>query len=267
MATEIIEQIQQLKDPNLKQIMIKFTDLLKEKDQTIIALENRVTDLELRVSEQERFSSKDCVIVQNAPVTAEGDLWAQMAGFFTQYLGYRCNPEAFKACHPLGSFRRDSQKTVIVKFIYFHDKNEIFSRRALLAHKPNNFNNMPIYINERLPKHDAEIRRYAESLGIVTTTRNCQVRIFHRAEDGTSQSFPVNSVSGVDQWAETAVKRNSKNRNTKPVSLQSTKNLEQALKRIREKSADIENNKIIDEALNEITSPENKRANLKAVIN
>ena len=63
MAEELLQQIDQLDDPKLKIILQNLAKLLKEKDERIVTLENKVTDLEIRMSEQERYSSKDCLIV------------------------------------------------------------------------------------------------------------------------------------------------------------------------------------------------------------
>ena len=259
MAEELLQQIDQVDDPKLKIILQNLTKLLKEKDERIVTLENKVTDLEIRMSEQERYSSKDCLIVYNPPVTNEGNLWVEMAAFFSSYLDYECTPDLFKACHPLGNFNTAKKKTVIVKFLYFHDKNEIYSRRALLSNRLNRLNREPIFINERLPKHDVELKRHAESLGLVTTTRNCQVRIFHRAENGNVKTFPVNTVAGVNKWAATAIKRKPKGPLETPAP--SSKKIESVLKRLREESTDEKNNELIDQALSEINSPNLKRVN------
>ena len=82
MAEELLQQIDQLDDPKLKIILQNLAKLLKEKDERIVTLENKVTDLEIRMSEQERYSSKD----YNPPVTNEGNLWVEMAAFFSSYM-------------------------------------------------------------------------------------------------------------------------------------------------------------------------------------
>ena len=105
MTEELLQQIDQVNDPKPKSILQNLTKLLKEIDKRIVTLENKVTDLEIRMSEQERYSSKDCLIVYNPRVTNEGDLWVEMAAFFSSYRDYECTPDLFKACHPLGNFK------------------------------------------------------------------------------------------------------------------------------------------------------------------
>ena len=46
MAEELLQQINQLDDPKLKIILQNLAKLLKEKDERIVSLENKVTDLE-----------------------------------------------------------------------------------------------------------------------------------------------------------------------------------------------------------------------------
>ena len=64
----------------------------------------------------------------------------------------------------------------------------------MLANRPNKMNGKPIFVSERLPKHDSEVRKYAESLGLITTTRNPEVRVFRKEENNATQTYPVHSV-------------------------------------------------------------------------
>ena len=77
----------------------------------------------------------------------------------------------------------------------------------MLASKKNPLNKGPIFVSEHLPKHDFEVKRYATEKSLITTTRNCQVRVFYKDENGARISFPVNNKSSVDSWAETAMKK------------------------------------------------------------
>ena len=208
---DIKNDIQKLQDPEIKKILSNMYTMIEEKDKVIHSLQNRVTDLELRMSEQERYSSKDCLIFNNAPITQDGNLWNQMASFITDFMGYKIQPGAFKACHVLGRGHGNKPPAVIIKFLYFHDKNEVYLRRPMLASKKNPLNYGPIFVSERLPKHDLEVKRYATEKGLITTTRNCQVRVFYKDENGARISFPVNNKSSVDSWAETAMKKMQRN--------------------------------------------------------
>ena len=56
-----------LDDANLKGILLDLLDKLSEKDNQIRLLTNRVVDLELRVNEFEKYSTKDSIIFNNLP--------------------------------------------------------------------------------------------------------------------------------------------------------------------------------------------------------
>ena len=61
-------------------------------------------DLEDRIHEQERYSSKDTLIFENAPIYNDKNcpLADQMCDFLKDYLSFETCPGNFKACHPLG---------------------------------------------------------------------------------------------------------------------------------------------------------------------
>ena len=179
--------------------------MIEEKDKVIHSLQNRVTDLELRMSEQERYSSKRLSYFQQC---SNNPRWQLVEPNGTNnFMGYKIQPGAFKACHVLGKGHGNKPPAVIIKFLYFHDKNEVYLRRPMLASKKNPLNKGPIFVSERLPKHDLEVKRYATEKGLITATRNCQVRVFYKDENGARISFPVNNKSSVDSWAETAMKK------------------------------------------------------------
>ena len=60
--------LETVEDRNLRQILADFSQKLEVKDERIVQLENRVASLELRVSQQEKYSSKECIIIENMPL-------------------------------------------------------------------------------------------------------------------------------------------------------------------------------------------------------
>ena len=62
-------------DPKLKDLLQGLIENVNTKDDIIDGLQNRVHFLENKVNEMERYSSKDCVISQNLPLSS---------GYFTQ---------------------------------------------------------------------------------------------------------------------------------------------------------------------------------------
>ena len=60
--------LQNLENPNLRFLISHLLEQLSIKDEKILSLEKRVTDLEVRVKECEAYSSKDCIVIENAPL-------------------------------------------------------------------------------------------------------------------------------------------------------------------------------------------------------
>ena len=203
------EELNMVKDVHVRKILANLSSVIAEKDQQIIELRNEITDLKSRVAEQERYTSKDCLIIENLPWNRQsGPLVKQVCEFFRAYLSFNIQPDAFKACHPLSQWRDDKKPPpVIVKFIYFEDKNEIYARKSWLATKLNRINGLPILMKERLPKHDKAIRDHANEAGLITTSTNCRIKVFVKDQNGYMRSVPVLSHKAVDDIKERAVKK------------------------------------------------------------
>ena len=105
-------------NPTAAALIRHLSDQLDEKAR-IQKLQNNVTDLETRVLQQERYSSKDCIIISNMP-SFPGDLTVQVVDFLNYNLSTTLEVWDIKACLFLGD-PRDQLKpaTVIVKFVYF----------------------------------------------------------------------------------------------------------------------------------------------------
>ncbi len=140
--------------------------------------------------------------------------------------------ERFKACHFLGA-NKEKIPPVIMRSFYFHGKNEKYYRWKPLWSKLNPFNHRPLFVTERLPVHDLDVKQYAEQLGLVTTTRNSQVRIYHRDQKGKTMTFQVNNranmfvlprvTSNASVWENTSVLLNTLKRLREEMKIQSAK--------------------------------------------
>ena len=174
--------LETLEDGNLRQILTDFPQKLEMKDERIVQLENRVASLEHCVSQQEKYSSKDCIIIENVPLRrSDQPLTHQVCQFFSKFLQCLTQPSNFKACHPLGPWKElNYPPAIIVKYVYFGEKNEIYGRRSWLSQVKNPINGRPIFIKERLPKAQKEIKDYADEQGLITTTNNCDVKLFYK---------------------------------------------------------------------------------------
>ena len=212
------DKIQLIQDPNIRDVLSYFAELLKEKDNTINLLQNKVADLQNRVTQQEIYTSKDCLIIQNMPISGDGNvpLTHQVCDFLANYIGHKTNPSNFKACHFLGKWENSATPpAVIVKFIYFGEKDQIYGMKSRLANKLNPINRRKIIIKERLPTAQRVIQKHAEDCDLVTTTNKCQVKVFENVQ-GKFKSIIVKSVEDVDKVQHRAVKRQKRFSNTFP---------------------------------------------------
>ena len=78
----------------------------------------------------------------------------------------------------------------------------------MLANFRNPLNGKPIYMKEHLPQHYLAIQKRANELDLVTTTYNCRVKLFLKAENGRLTQ-PVDSVNAVEDLESRAIKKTS----------------------------------------------------------
>ena len=210
--TELKQEIEHLEDNGVKDILHKFLSKLITKDEIILQLQNRVTEVESRVLETEKYSSKDCLIIENMPeVDGNLPLATKVCAFFDLYLNWKSDETNFKACHYLSSPKIGRKPpAIIVKFVYFGEKQEVCGRKSWLAQKKNAKNGLPIFIKERLPKLQNELKTYAEQESLITTTQKCNVKVFQTNAEGQFRSVVVNSKKAIDDIKEKAVKKKSK---------------------------------------------------------
>ena len=130
--------------------------------------------------------------------------------FFECFLDYRLQRGDIKACHLLPKTEKQSVPSVIVKFVYFHHKIDIYNSRMLLS-SPNMLhptNKNPIFLRERLAKNHLKVKIYAEKdKNLVTTTFNSQVKVFVKNENNNTVSKVVQSKKNVDKIESVEIKR------------------------------------------------------------
>ena len=204
--SDIQKDIESFEDPKIRRVLLQLYGNLLVKEEEIIVLQSRVTELETRVLENEKYMSKDCLIFENMPRTDDSMTLSQQGCEFLKIcLNHNTNPANFKACHELGRGKGIYPPAVIVKFIYFGDKNEIFLRKSWLARARNPKNGRPIFIKERLPNFQKELKEHAESMDIVTTTNNCNIKVFTKTTDGSFKSVTVNTKKAINDIKSEAV--------------------------------------------------------------
>ena len=185
-------------DPKLKGLLQGIIENVKGEDDIILELQNRVHLLENKVNEMERYSSKDCVIMQNLPLRS-GNFTQDVLTFFNEIMGVEVNSYDLKACHPLGPVSQNQKCVIIVKFVYFEIKNRINGRKKLLKDFLHPVNKQPVYITERLTQRDSELLDYSRGLGMYTVTYNCAPQVFVSKADGGFQRHNLVDIKDADQ--------------------------------------------------------------------
>ena len=101
-----------------------------------------------------------------------------------------------KACHIFPGTGSDYVlPSVIIKFIYFDDKNNVYKSYKLLKKEENEINDRNIFINEHLPKFDAELKNEANKQGFITSTNNCKVSVLVSKANNTIGYHRINYTS------------------------------------------------------------------------
>ena len=154
--------------------------------------------IENKVNEMERYSSKDCVILQNLPFNS-GNFTQNVLAFFNEVMGVEVNSYDLKACHPLSPARQNQKCVVIEKFVYFDIKNRIYGRKKLLKDFLHPVNKQPVYKAERLTQRDSELLDYSRGLRIYTVTYNCAPQVFLSKADGGFQRHNLVDIKDADQ--------------------------------------------------------------------
>ena len=102
------ELIEAIDSELLKEILLLLTKDLLNKTETIEkqnaqirGLRNEVTDLKERLSEQQKYSSTDTIIINNLPLL-QYILVSSVLHFFKTFLDIQLLREDLKACHFLG---------------------------------------------------------------------------------------------------------------------------------------------------------------------
>ena len=174
-------------DPELQNIIDAVQDEANKKALMELAVRFRKTQIEdnerfdqifdlynginERLREQERYSSKDSLVIKNPPFNSRDseNLFVNLKTFFHEYLKLDLKKENLKAFHVLPTRRNlpdNLMPPVIVNFIYFREKETAYRQRKLLKPDPkknfypkNPLNNKQFYLNERLPAIENMIKK------------------------------------------------------------------------------------------------------------
>ena len=159
---------------------------------------NWAKNLQERIRAQEPYSKKNTLEICNPPFDAQrsNNVLLDILWFFEKNLRIELREMRIKACHILlGTGNDFVLPPVIVKFIYFDDKNNVYKSRKSLKKMKNKINDWNIYINEHLPKVDAELKNEAQKQSFITSTNNCKVSVLVSKANNTIVYRRINYTS------------------------------------------------------------------------
>ena len=193
-------------DSDVKNVLQPLMTENKQKDMKIANLEGQMRQMEIKINTIERYQSKDCLIFRNLPVGSYGSIINDTVEFINQVMKVTIEPADLKACHPLGPINFKGQTTVIAKFIYFDQKDRIYSRKKFLKFYCHPTNKKPVYISEHLTKFDMQLKEAAEAKSIFVSTKN-SAPIIHVEQEGVRTQHVINSLEDVMELKNMAFKR------------------------------------------------------------
>ena len=102
------ETLKLVEDKHCRNLLAELFRTLELKTNRIRCLEDKVEVLENQVAEQEKYSSKDCIIIENMPIHRSNEpLSHQNCRFLQTHMDHLTTPAIFKAGHFLEKWRND----------------------------------------------------------------------------------------------------------------------------------------------------------------
>ena len=145
-------------------VLDRLVDHEKQTDERFADLADFTERLDSRLREQERYTRKNSVIIDNPPFDAAKPTaeWLPKLLEFLNKLNKLCDVTITES--PLTAFHilpgpekmpAGITSSVIVKFTHFRDKDEVYKNKRMLKHMLNPINNRKIWMKETLPPLDA----------------------------------------------------------------------------------------------------------------
>ena len=153
-------------------------------------------DLSKRVLELERYSRKQCLILDSIEVGRDQGLTTAL-NLLNNHLRININRQDIMACHPLGP---SEVAPVIVKFVYYHHMDTTWARKGHLRGLWNSLRRY-IYLRECLAQHDREIMMEAKNLNIRTITKNQEVSAVNPNKDEKVPPYKINHMNELHRLA------------------------------------------------------------------
>ena len=117
-------------------------------------------------------------------------------------------PRNLKACHALGRGSPFNPPPVIAKFLYFDQKERIWTMKGLLRNYRNPKNGKPVFILERLSKYNKSLKEEAQSKQLKVTTKNSAPLV--QIESDVKRYLELNSIQDIIELQPVASKNEQK---------------------------------------------------------
>ena len=166
------------------------------KNARIAQLESEVTQIKIKVNQLKRYQSKDCLIFRNLPFSTSGTHLSDVICLIQNVRNVNIEPSDIKACHPLGRRSPFNPPPIIAKFLYFEQKERIWTRKGFLRNFQNPNHGKPVYIHERLSKYDLALKEDAEAKQLKVTTKNSAPLVQIQSE-GMTRYLELNSTEDI----------------------------------------------------------------------
>ena len=171
----------------------------------IAQLEAEVQQVKIKVNQLERYSSKDCLIFRNLPTRSNGSYLQDIVAFIREVLQVEIEPYDIKACHSLGPANHGKSPTIGTKFVYFDQKERIWSRKKFLKIYKNPINGLPVFMHERLSKTDVQLKEAAEKENLLVATNNSAPMVKIEI-NGQTKWHVIDSMTDINELKANATK-------------------------------------------------------------
>ena len=140
-------EIENLDEP-CKEILKTLIEENFAKNTRIAELESEVARMKIKLNQLNRYQSKDCLFVRNLPFSSNRTYLSDVIDIIQNVLNVNIEPRGLKACHPLVRGLPFNPPPFIAKFVYFDQKERMWTRKGLLRNYRNPNNGKPLFILE-----------------------------------------------------------------------------------------------------------------------
>ena len=125
---DMIAALQAILTPIVNQAV---TEAVKAKDEEIERLKRELADSKLKIDELEQYSRKNSLNITGLPETS-GESTSQLVRDLGAMIGVNIGPADIDTCHRIGRQTTTRHRVIIVKFVRFDQRQELYAARRKL---------------------------------------------------------------------------------------------------------------------------------------